>query len=135
MPSDCVTEEARKQWMGDNVYDKIAKHDQELNKQEVQTFLNDYLDTGENDEGDHYYVEKLVPGTVFNKLFQMLDASSNGRVDRKAMLEFFYKLVENEASGDNGGNETSEYTKTSINEGGEIMRTSKVNGIYDSLLP
>jgi len=96
IPRDCVTKEARMQWMGENVYDKIAKHDQELNKQEVLTFLNDYLDTGkESFEDDDYHAEKLVPGAVFNKIFQMLDSSSNGKVDRYEMLDYFYKLVGN----------------------------------------
>lgn len=100
MPRDCVTKEARMKWMGENVYDQIAKHDKELNKQEVLAFLNDYLDTGkEKFEDDDYSEEKLASGEVFNKIFQMLDSNANGKVDREEMLDYFYKLVENQASG------------------------------------
>ena len=85
--------------MGENVYDKIAKHDQELNKQEVLTFLNDYLATGkESFQDDDYHAEKLVSGAVFNRIFQLLDESANGRVHREEMLGYFYRLVENQAS-------------------------------------
>jgi hypothetical protein len=35
-----------------------------------------------------------MQGTVFNKIFQMLDATSNGKVSREEIVGYFYRLVE-----------------------------------------
>jgi len=43
IPSDCSTEEQRKEWIGKNVFDKVAKNDKEMNKGEVLEFINEYL--------------------------------------------------------------------------------------------
>ena len=49
---------------------------------------------------DHdYHAEKLLPGKVFDRVFQYLDGdtnegNANGKVDKGAILNYFYKLVE-----------------------------------------
>ena len=49
--------------MGENVYDKIAKHDQVLNKQEVFTFFN-----SKSNSNNFIFVIFIVQKDVIEKL-------------------------------------------------------------------
>ena len=103
IPANLETKQQKAKWMGENVFAKHARTDQELNKQEVLTFFNEYIEAQkDNFEADDYNLDGLLPGMVFNKIFQSLDTSENGRVSKDEILDYFFKLIgENKTEGPN----------------------------------
>jgi hypothetical protein len=57
-------------------------------------FLNDYLDS-EHDTIGHEdgNVDVFLPGSLFNKIFALLDADKSGRVSRAEVCAYFAKIV------------------------------------------
>ena len=57
-------------------------------------FFNKIIISGKDlFENDDDYTDSLTPGPIFNRIFQVLDTSNNGKVSRDEILDYFFLLT------------------------------------------
>lgn len=98
IPSDFTLAKSKTAWIAENIFDKYSNHVEQLNKNQLLDFFNEFLEEEKLDHhgGEENDVEVFLAGPLFNKIFQLLDDDKSGRVSKKEVCDYFTKIVGDE---------------------------------------